>query len=274
VFHNDHGWDNADARNNVEKCCRALDLDLIVWRHDIQFMKKLFKYYNESDAMGLSACFVCGNILYLAGIELADKFGINLVVNGYSKGQAAMMADIESSRQLYEKMLNVAEERGDMDFYDKFLKKWKFLEKQHIFQGKQDLEQLVTPGKILFIPFFIFDFYRTDKEALQKICEKRFDWRPISYSYPARTTNCDMIWLNSYMDLKKRNYTLYHDEYSELIRAGEITRDQALKDLELNPPEGLLDRLKLEIDLEEDHTASIARVNTEQSLDDNGDFEF
>ena len=59
-----------------------------------------------------------------------------------------------------------------------------------------------------------------------------------------------MIWLNSYMDLKKRGYTHYHDEYSTIIRAGEMSREQALKDLELQPPEGLLERLAKEIDFQ------------------------
>ncbi len=250
VFHNDHGWDSRTALCNVEKLCRELNVDLLIWKNDLSFMRRLFKYFNESDETELSACFVCGNMLYLNGLELADHFNIPLVLNGYSKGQAAMMHDKEKARELYGKMLEVILETGDRDFFDNFCRKWKLLDKQTIYHTRQDLERGAEPEKILFIPFFVFKFYKTDKEALEKICRQRFQWQPMETSYPARTTNCQMIWLNSYRDLRKRRYTHYHDEYSTLIRAGEISRDQALRDLEFNSPAGLLERLGDEIGLD------------------------
>jgi len=143
-------------------------------------------------------------------------------------------------------------ETGDRKFFDEFSKKWERLERQVIYQDRRDLERDVDLNKILFIPFFVFKFYKTDKEKLEKICRERFDWQPIPVSYPGRTTNCRMIWLNSYRDLNKRGYTHYHDEYSTLVRAGEIPRDQAVKDLELNPPGGLLEKLAAECDLDLD----------------------
>jgi len=161
-----------------------------------------------------------------------------------------MMHDTEKARDWYGKMINVILETGDQEFFATFTKKWELLKKQVIFQNRQDLEREVDLEKILFIPFFVFKFYKTDKETLEKICRDRFDWQPIKTSYPARTTNCEMIWLNSYRDLNKRHYTHYHDEYSTLIRAGEIPREQALKDLELNPPNGLLERLAEECDID------------------------
>jgi hypothetical protein len=189
-------------------------------------------------------------MLYLNGLELAAHFNIPLVINGYSKGQAAMMHDKEKARDWYGRMINVILETGDREFFEAFTGKWEMLKKQVIYQSRQDLEKPVEPEKILFIPFFVFKFYKTDKEELQRICRKRFDWQPIKVSYPDRTTNCEMIWLNSYRDLNKRNYTHYHDEYSTIIRAGEMTRDQALQDLALSPPPGLLERLAEEIDVD------------------------
>jgi tRNA(Ile)-lysidine synthase TilS/MesJ len=250
VFHSDHGFDDEVAFSNVEKLCRVLDLDLLIWKNEWTYMRKLFKYFNESDEHEVSPCHACGNILYLNGLELADHFNIPLVINGYSKGQAAMMHDKEKARHWYSIMINVILETGDRDFLNKFTEKWKLLDKQVIYRDKQDLQKPVNPNRILFIPLFVFKFYKTDKETLKKICKERFDWQPIKVSYPARTTNCEMIWLNSYMDMKKRGYTHYHDEYSTIIRAGEMTREQALKDLELHPPKGLLERLAKEIDLQ------------------------
>jgi len=250
VFHSDHGWDNHTATKNVEKLCKELDVDLVIWKNDLKFMRKLFKIFNESEEWEVSPCYACGNMLYLNGLEIANHFNIPLVINGYSKGQTAMMHDQEKARHWYSIMINVILEYGDRDFFDKFSAKWKLLDKQVIYEKKQDLLKPVNLEKIIFIPFFVFKFYQTDKETLTKICKDRFDWQPIDVSYPYRTTNCEMIWLNSYMDLKKRGYTHYHDEYSTLVRAGEISRDQAFKDLELNPPPGLLERLAEEINFQ------------------------
>ncbi|MCI0470429.1 MAG: hypothetical protein L0Y73_02095, partial [Candidatus Aminicenantes bacterium] len=216
VFHSDHGWDDPTAARNVEKLCRELDVDLLIWKNDLKFMRKLFKIFNESDELDVSACYACGNMLYLNGLELADNFDIPLVINGYSKGQAAMMHDKEKSQDWYGKMINTILDSGERDFFEKFTRKWDMLKKQVIYKSREDLEKPVDPEKILFIPFFVFKFYQTDKEELKRICRERFDWQPIDVGYPARTTNCRMIWLNSYRDLNKRNYTHYHDEYSTL----------------------------------------------------------
>lgn len=247
VFHSDHGWDDPIATGNVERLCKELDVDLLIWKNDLKFMRTLFKYFNQSDDYTVSPCYPCGNMLYLNGLEIADNFNIPLVINGYSKGQAAMMHDKEKAQDWYGRMINVILETGDQEFFEKFTRKWEMLNKQVIYQSRQDLEKPVNPGKILFIPFFVFKFYKTDKDELRRVCKERFDWQPLEVSFPARTTNCQMIWLNSYRDLNKRKYTHYHDEYSTIIRAGEMTREQALKDLELNPPPGLLERLAGEI---------------------------
>jgi hypothetical protein len=250
VFHSDHGWDDKEATANAEKLCKHLDVDLIIWKNELKFMRRLFKIFLESKEPFISPCFPCGNMLYLNGLELADNFKIPLVVNGYSKGQAAMMQDKGKAVDWYTKMNEIVLESGDMEFFAQFNRKWAMLKKQVIYQGRADLERELEPGKILFIPLFVFKFYQTDKEMLQRICRERFDWKPLALSFPARTTNCEMIWLNSYRDMKIRSYTHYHDEYSTLIRAGEISRAQALRDLELHPPAGLLERLCADVQVD------------------------
>lgn len=253
VFHSDHGWDDPEATRNVEKLCKELDVDLVIWKNDLGFMRKLFKYFNESSETEVSPCFACGNMLYLNGLELAEHFDIPLVINGYSKGQTAMMHDNYKAHQWFSKMIEIAMNSGDQEFFEKFQNKWNILKKQIIYKERKDLEGPVKTDKLLFVPFFVFKFYKTDKQELQAICRNRFDWQPLKTSYPARTTNCDMIWLNSYRDLNVRHYTHYHDEYSTLIRSGEMSREQALSDLKLDPPEGMLEKLADEINFDLNH---------------------
>jgi tRNA(Ile)-lysidine synthase TilS/MesJ len=248
VFHNDHGFDNETATDNVKRLCKKLDVDLIIWQYESGFMKKLFKYFNEADVYGLSTCHVCGNMLYFNAIELADHFGIKLVINGYSKGQAAFIRETEKARELLAQIIEIVS--GDKEFLETLTAKYKMLKKQKKFLSKKDIEDQVDPRKILVVPFYIFRFYKTHKEKLQEECQRRFDWQPIENSYPSRTTNCEMIWLNTYVDFKKSKFSLYQDEYATMIRAGDFSRDQALKDLEFNPPDGLIERLAKEIDLD------------------------
>ncbi len=117
------------------------------------------------------------------------------------------------------------------------------MNKYKAYQAKQDLLDDVDLEKILVLPFFIFQFYKTDKEHLKKVCQERFDWQQMENPYPARTTNCRINWLTTYVDLKKYKYSIYTDEYSGLIRAREITREQALAGLRFEPPYDLIMKL-------------------------------
>jgi hypothetical protein len=252
VFHNDHGFEDETAIENVKKLCKVLDVDLVIRQHELSFMKKLFKYFNQAPVRDLSACHVCGNILYLNALQMADQFNIKLVINGYSKGQAAFIQNTAKARDLFTLMISIIKETGDSEFLEMFIRKYNLLDKQKKFLTAQDLEDEVSPGKIMVIPFYIFNFYKTHKEQLKQACKRRFDWQQVEITYPARTTNCMMIWLNTYVDLKKSGHSLYQDEYSTLVRAGDFTRRQALEDLVFNPPAGLIETLANEIRLDLD----------------------
>ncbi|MCP4146859.1 MAG: hypothetical protein GY757_03820, partial [bacterium] len=219
-FHNDHGYEDETAGRNAEAICKALGVDLVIMKQDYLFMKKLFKYINESEVTGLNSCYVCGNILYINAVETAVRFDIPLVINGYSKGQAAQIADKENGNLLFEKILDVVIKTGDKEFTKTFMDKYEVLNKRIAYEFRKDLEKELNPEKVLFVPFYVFDFYKIDKETLKEKIKQRCDWKPLKIGYPARTTNCEMIWLNTHMDLQKMGYSNYHIEYAELVRRG------------------------------------------------------
>ena len=194
---------------------------------------------------GLSTCFVCGGILYANAVELADRYEIPLIINGYSKGQAQMMANKATALAFWEEMLEHFQQ--DETFLAEFLERQKPMSKQKVYLSREDLAADIKQDTILVIPFYIFKFHKTDKEMLKKKCREIFDWQPMKASYPGRTTNCEMVWLNTYMDLKRMKYTMYHEEYAGLVRKGEISREQALRDLEFNPPKGVIEKLAKDI---------------------------
>jgi len=249
AFHNDHGFEDSVATANVRKLCASLDVDLVLWQHDIGFMKALWRHLNTSPVLGLSGCYLCGNIIYLNALAIAESFGVPLVINGYTKGQAGIVNQRERGLDLFAQFLKHA--KHDREFTEELLEKYRVLERRRDYSSPEDFAAGPT-DKILVVPFFLFKFYKTDKELLQAECRRRFDWQPMATSYPARTTNCKMIWLNTYVDIKKTGSSIYDEEYASLVRAGEMSRDQAISDLEHNPPPGLVESLAQAIDLDLD----------------------
>lgn len=251
VFHNDHGFECEGATENVRKLCKVLNVDLMIYQHDYEFMKKLWRYMFASDNKSLKTCYVCGNVLFNNSIEMADRFNIKLLINGYSKGQITdyFLKDGDMGRKQIMEMMRFSLRTDDKAFARKFQDKFTILNKLKICLTKESIEQGILPDQISYIPFYLFKFHRTDKEVLKRECRKIFDWKPLEYSYPGRTTNCMVNWLNIYHELKQDSYNVYHPEYASLVRTGEMTREQALADLDFNPPEGLIAYLKKEIEL-------------------------
>ncbi len=246
-FHNDHGYEDETATNNVRNLCKTLGVDLVIIQHDMAFMKKLWKYVYESDVYGLTSCLPCSNILYMNAIEVADRYGIKLIINGYSKGQAEMINDKSLGVNMLQEMQNIIRKRKDKEFYSQFMDKFSRLSKISTYHGKEDILNPVNPGKILVVPFFVFKFNKTDKEKLKREIREVFDWKTIPDSYPLRTTNCKMNWLGTYIDKVKMGFSVYDIEYAEIVRAGDFTREHALSDLVHNPAEGVLAQLAEEV---------------------------
>ena len=251
AYHNDQGYEDEIAISNAKKLCKKLNVDLVIWQHDYEFMKKLFKYGNEINIKGLSGCYLCGTIIYANGLELASKFDIPLVINGYSKGQIQFANNMDKLYKLVGELADAIAETGDVEFSKIFREKYNVLKNQRIIGTVEALKSSEPDlSKTTFIPYNMFGFHKFNKEVSQKICNEKFGWQPMKHTYPAGATNCELIWLNTYFDLKKMNYSVYTEEYSELVRKGELTREQALKALEFNPPEGLLERLCNEIGID------------------------
>lgn len=248
VWHNDHGYEHETATANVKKLCKALNVDLVILQQDLLFMKKFWKFVIENPLGSASSCFLCANILFWNAIELAERYGIKIIVNGYSKGQVGL--NKQKGRQLIKILIENMLAKNEIDLFEEFMKKYEMASKHKTYETREDLLEEADPERILVVPFFIFKFYKTDKAQLKKMCQERFNWQELDIPYPARTTNCIMNWLNTYVDLQRVNYSVYTEEYAGLVREGEITRQQALDDLAFNPPPGLLKKLAKEIGMD------------------------
>lgn len=241
VFHNDNGFEDKVATDNVRKLCAEFDLDLVLWQHDFGFQKKLWRHLNNSNIAGASACYFCANIIYANALQISKAFDVPLMLAGYSKGQAEILEQKKRGVDVLAEYLKYLD-KNDPEFRDEFLDKYKIMGEQRVLSSVKDFENGPT-DKILAVPFFLFKFYKTDKKVLETEIRKHFDWQPMEDSYPARTTNCKMIWLNTYVDKQKFGYSVYDEEYAGMVRSGDMTPEQALEDLAKKPPEGLIQEL-------------------------------
>ncbi len=62
-------------------------------------------------------------------------------------------------------------------------------------------------------------------------------------SYPKGSTNCMLNYLSVYYSMKYYGYTHYHVEASKLIRNGQLLREEAIKQLEINFDHDILQKV-------------------------------
>jgi len=67
-------------------------------------------------------------------------------------------------------------------------------------------------------------------------------------SYPAHTTNCYLNFISVHNSMKYFGYTHYHVEMSKLIREGLLSREEAIKNLEINFDQELLNKISQKLD--------------------------
>ena len=248
-FHNDHGYEDPIATENVRKLCKSLNIDLIIMQHDYSFMKKLWKFIYDFHIPNLSPCYICGNIIYANVLQIAERFEIPIIFNGYSKGQASKVQNQTNRETLLNFIIELEKIKHHDNFRKELLSKLETNRKGIFFNGADDLKTTIERGRTITIPFYaLSNEHKTDKSELKKKCLAKFDWKEQNtISYPNRTSNCKIVWLSCYSEIKRHKYTAYHDEYSTLIRKGEMDREQALKDLKFDPPEGLIELLKKDV---------------------------
>lgn len=230
AFTFDHGFENEEALANVKNATNALDIDWLYYKTD--FMKEAFKKVLESKSK-TTICHICAIWYIQLCLEMADKYGIKIIVGGWTKGQSV---DENEDARAFVPLSDETEDfiKGNIRTikkYDKFPLSIKDVVKKY---GKR---------KIIISPHWFIDRTEQDMNRLKE----ELGWRQVSQSYPANTTNCLLNFLNVYYSLKNHGYTHYHVEMSKHIREGKMTRDKALEELRFSIAEELLDEVAKQV---------------------------
>jgi tRNA(Ile)-lysidine synthase TilS/MesJ len=234
AVHVDHGFECSEMTASAKGLCKELGVELKVLKEESQFWKELWKHLADNKIEGVNFCFVCGYMIALSLVEFAVENEIPLIINGHSRGVLRKLDDLSKVEKLLKKRVQESiQQKGSKFLRLKFESKIKWLDKQGWVTKQKDLiNGPLEKGMVQVLPFYLLNFYRYDKDFLAKECKQVFaEWQAPNKSYPKRTSNCKMNWLSVDTDLKNLGYTVYHEEYSQLIRNGEMTREQALEDL-------------------------------------------
>lgn len=244
AFTFDHGFETEEAMENIKNAVEILGVDFLYFKTD--FIKDMFKKIIESKSKAV-ICHPCSIWYMQLTFEIAERYDIPIIIAGWTKGQS-------NAEVMTKCACNIdAPEFASMSMATRlFLYTLKSDPKYKNFPSSMEvlLKEANKSHKTLVLsPHWFLD---THPDEYTEILKKELNWKFPLLSYPAKSTNCYMNFVSVYYSMKHYGYTHYHVEMSKMIRANLLTREEALKNLEINFDNELLDKIvaKLGIKIE------------------------
>lgn len=237
AFTFDHGFETEDAMENVKNAVEALGVDYLYYKSD--FMKEMFAKVLSTNSKAI-ICHLCSLWYMDLTFKTAARFSIPVIIAGWTKGQSnkqSLMsrcgctihdAEFVSMAQASREFLRecVKSDQRYKDFPESM---------EEVLARAKKRQRCVVLSPHWFLPYDSADYVETIKKELK--------WKFPTLSYPAHTTNCYLNFISVYNSMKHFGYTHYHVEMSKLIREGLLTREEALKNLEINFDTQLLNKI-------------------------------
>ncbi|MDD5077602.1 MAG: 7-cyano-7-deazaguanine synthase [Candidatus Omnitrophica bacterium] len=226
AFMFDNGFETEDALENVKNAVEALGVDLVYFKSD--FMSGMFSRLVKAGS-GAVICHLCSLWYMDLTIKTAARYGISLVIAGWTKGQSREGIFPGCACDNAPEFSAMAEETGKfLDRYCKNDPRYKDFPRsmEEVLKRARKRQRCVVLSPHWFLPF--------EAETSLETIKKELGWKTPEQSYPAKTTNCGLNFLSVYLSLKHYGYTHYHAEMSRLIRQGALTREEALEALKVN----------------------------------------
>lgn len=217
VFHVDGGWDSELAVNNIQMMVDKLGLDLytevINWEEMKDMQLARFK-------MGTPYLDGAQDLAFVGAVyKFAEKHHIKYILNGYNYSTEYCSYPIK-----YYYVPDMIFTREIQKFLTKPLKTYPltnvFYRKVYMKYFKRiQLAQLLT-----YFPY--------NKEAAKELLQKEYGWTPYPQKhFESRFTK----FFEGYWLPERFGYDPRRVQFSSLILAGQMTRDEALKELEKKP---------------------------------------
>ncbi len=242
AFTFDQGFETEEALENVKNAVEILGVDFLFFKSN--FMKDAFAKIIRTNSKAV-ICHLCSLWYMDLTFEIAARFNIPIIIGGWTKGQSAKQPLMSRCGCNMHQTEFVSMAKATNEFVERHLRtdpKYKDFPKsmEEVLARARKRHKCAVLSPHWFLPY--------DSEAYLELIQKELKWKFPSLSYPANTTNCYLNFLSVYNSIKYFGYTHYHVEMSKLIREGLLTREEALKMLEINFDESLLASVLQKID--------------------------
>jgi hypothetical protein len=243
AFTFDHGFEQKDSLKNVRRAIEKLGVDYIFFKTN--YMKDMFKRMISSKSKAI-ICHPC-SIWYMdLAYTMAKRFDCPFIIAGWTKGQAKKQEVMsscgcnvhdpeyvamskETQRFLDEELDTMPKYKNFPRTMDEMLKKAK----------KRHKAQVLSPH--WFLPFGPNEYVKIIQDAL--------GWKYTEVSYPRKSTNCLLNFVAVHNSMRDYGYTHYHVECSKMIREGDMSREEALSNLDMGFSKELLGDILGRLDL-------------------------
>lgn len=228
AFMFNNGFETEDAINNTKRAADRLGVDFLFFKSN--YMKGLFAKILETESKTIP-CHPCSMWYMDLAYETAARYEIPIIIAGWTKGQ--------STNQKV--MSKCGCNAGSPEFKEMSAATKDFID-QHVRNDPRykdfptSMEEVLKRAQshkkkaLVLSPHWFLPY---DQETYVETIKKELGWEYPRLSYPGRSTNCSMNFISVWNSLKYYGYTHYHVEMSKMIREGMLTREEALRDLEL-----------------------------------------
>jgi len=244
AFTFDHGFETEEAMENVRRAVNILGVDFLYFKSD--YMKDMFARILKTGSKAV-ICHPCSIWYMQLAFDITARFQIPIIIAGWTKGQSTRQDVMSKCGCNVHAPEFRAMSLATIDFLNNELKnmpKYKNFPRsmEEVLKRARKRHKSMVISPHWFLPM------TADEYAA--IIQKELNWRFPKESYPARTTNCKLNFLSVYLTMKHFGYTHYHVEMSKLIRNGQLSREEALKDLEINFDKEMIDKIYEELGCE------------------------
>ena len=219
IFHIDAGWNSQQAVNNIEKIIDKLNLDLHTEVINWEEMKDLQASFFKAQVCHIDT--PQDHAFVAALYNFAAKNGFKYILNGGNISS-------ECVREPLEWHYHASDLRQIRDIHKKF--------------GKRPLKSFPLSNIFKYRIFYKYikgikvikplDFVPYEKEKAMEFLEKEFGWQRYEQKhYESRFTR----FYEGYWMPKKFGFDIRRAHYSSLILTNQMTREEALAKVSINP---------------------------------------
>jgi N-acetyl sugar amidotransferase len=212
AFNFDNGFQDPEALSFVKKVARKLGVDLYTYAPDRELLNRVYRRALEATGEFCSACVV---LMPTAIFRAADIHGIRLIIAGFSDALEAPPPETSyMDRVCFRNIMKGHVGLKELE-WDYFFPSWK-----RFFGVKQ-----------INLP----DFIRWDLPTIYDTLNRELDF---GKSMASVRYDCLATPNSSYLFAQRTGFGKYEYLYANMVRAGVISRDEALRVVEEREPNG------------------------------------